>query len=57
MNVSMKYNEVDGAAEAYQWFCKLINKQGEYVTSRGERTKEVLNASVLIKNIRDRVIG
>ena len=56
MNVSMKYNEVDGAAEAYQWFCKLINEQGEYVTSRGERTKEVLNASVLIKNIRDRVI-
>lgn len=56
MKMSMKYNEVDSASEAYQWFCKLINEEGEYVTSRGEQTKEVLNAAVLIKNIRDREI-
>jgi hypothetical protein len=56
MKMSMKYNEVDSASEAYQWFCKLINEEGEYVTSRGELTKEVLNAAVLIKNIRDREI-
>ena len=56
MKMSMKYNEVESASAAYMWFCDLINKEGEYVTSRGEQTKEVLNAAVLIKNIRDRVI-
>lgn len=52
----MKFKEVENAADAYRWFCDLINNQGEYVTSRGEQTKEVLHAGVLIKNIRDRVI-
>ena len=56
MKISLKYNEVDNAADAYKWFCSIIEEEGEYITSRGERTKEVLNAAVLINDIRDRVI-
>jgi hypothetical protein len=56
MDLTMKYKEVENARDAYKWFCNLINTQGEYVTSRGEQTREVLHAGVLIKNIRDRVI-
>ena len=56
MNIAMKFKEVDNARDAYTWFCDLVNNEGEYVTSRGEQTKEVLHAGVLIKNPRDRVI-
>jgi hypothetical protein len=56
MDISMKFKEVENARDAYTWFCDLVNNEGEYVTSRGEQTKEVLHAGVLIKNPRDRVI-
>jgi hypothetical protein len=55
-NFSLKYKEVDNAADAYKWFCSIIQEGGEYVTSRGEQTREVLNASVLINDIRDREV-
>lgn len=53
----MKYFEVENAAEAYTTLAKEIDEKGEIIVSRGEPTKEILNAAVLIKNPRDRIIN
>ena len=52
----MKYIEADSAIDAYQKLCKMINTEGHYIEARNEPTKEILNAAVLIKNPRDRII-
>jgi len=52
----MKYAEVQNARDAYEYFAQLIDDQGELVEARKEWTKEVMNASVLIKNPRDKII-
>lgn len=56
MDVSIKFEQVESAQDAYSFFRELIKKQGSYVTSRGELTREVLNAAVIIKNIKKRII-
>lgn len=52
----MKYVEANSAKEAYTKLCKLIDDKGHYIEARNEPTKEILNAAVLIKNPRNRII-
>jgi len=52
----LKYKEVENAREAYLYLADLINREGNTVKARNEYTNEVMNASVLIKNPRDKFI-
>ena len=56
MDFGMKYIEADSAVDAYKKLCKIIDTEGHYIEARNEPTKEILNAAVLIKNPRDRII-
>ena len=56
MDFGLKYVEAASAKEAYKKLCKMIDKEGHYIEARNEPTKEILNAAVLIKNPRDRII-
>lgn len=53
----MTYSEVESAHDAYNYYLSIIEKDGALVQTRNEWTKEVLNAAVLIKNPRKRIIN
>jgi hypothetical protein len=56
MDFNLKHKTVDNAEEAFKFMFDLVNLSGQVITSRGEPTKEVLNAAVTIINPRDRIV-
>lgn len=53
---NMKSFEATSAAEAYLELSSYIEAKGTKISARGKMTKEVLNVSCLIKDVRDRII-